>query len=212
MIKPSISLITFLVILITYSLKAQVGIGTTSPQETLHVAGTLRVTNTISGAATSILGIDANGTFQQITLGTNLTLTGSVLNATGGGGSSVSSVVSFGFADIDVSSISNNSNVDDLDLQIGPGETNEEIVFFRLNGSGNNNFNLQGIANGTDGRHIYLLFRNTGNINVRNNQGGIVVNRFDNLQSTQNTNGDGALIELVYDATISRWLIIDFIQ
>ncbi len=63
------------------NLQAQnVGIGTATPAEKLHVAGTLRV-NSLSGIGTRVVGADLNGTLNVIGAGTN----GQVLTQTGGG-------------------------------------------------------------------------------------------------------------------------------
>ena len=62
-------------------LQAQnVGIGTATPAEKLHVAGTLRV-NSLAGIGTRVVGADLNGTLNVIGPGTN----GQVLTQTGGG-------------------------------------------------------------------------------------------------------------------------------
>jgi len=57
----------------------------------------MRVTNINSSTAASILGINADSTFQQVTLGSIMSLVNDELKA-----ALVSSVLSFGFADIDV--------------------------------------------------------------------------------------------------------------
>lgn len=63
------------------SLQAQnVGIGTATPAEKLHVAGTLRV-NSLAGIGTRVVGADLNGTLNVIGPGSN----GQVLTQTGGG-------------------------------------------------------------------------------------------------------------------------------
>jgi|GEM_PF-6185034 len=59
--------LTLLALLMTVSLNAQVGIGTVTPQETLHVAGTTRVdslgpTNLLNNGIASNVMVDANGT------------------------------------------------------------------------------------------------------------------------------------------------------
>jgi hypothetical protein len=53
---------------------------------TIDIAGSLRVT-TASGTPTLIAGQDANGYFSRITVGSGLSLVGTTLTATGGGGS-----------------------------------------------------------------------------------------------------------------------------
>lgn len=61
-----------------------IGSGTTTPAQTLHVAGTMRLTGS-DGTATTIMGRDADGDVSAITVSTGLSLAGNVLTATGGG-------------------------------------------------------------------------------------------------------------------------------
>jgi hypothetical protein len=58
-----------------------IGIATNFPQQTLHVEGTARVTGS-AGTPTAITGRNATGDIGNITLGSNLSLSGGVLNAT----------------------------------------------------------------------------------------------------------------------------------
>ena len=62
---------------------AQVGIGTTSPQEALHVVGAIRVTNINNNPATAMVGSDNDGTFNEVNIGSNLDLTDGTLHAAG---------------------------------------------------------------------------------------------------------------------------------
>lgn len=67
------------------SANANVGIGTTTPAQRLHVQGTARITGS-DGTATTVMGRDADGDVNAITVGSGLTLSGNTLSATGGGG------------------------------------------------------------------------------------------------------------------------------
>lgn len=58
-----------------------VGIATTSPQQTLHVQGTARVTGS-SGTPTTIAGRNAAGDIGNVAIGTGLSLTSGTLSAT----------------------------------------------------------------------------------------------------------------------------------
>lgn len=61
-----------------------IGSGTTTPAQSLHVAGTMRLTGS-DGTSTTIMGRDADGDVSAITVSTGLSLAGNVLTATGGG-------------------------------------------------------------------------------------------------------------------------------
>jgi hypothetical protein len=62
-----------------------VGIGTTAPAAKLDVNGTARIAGS-AGTPAAIMGRDASGNVNNITLGANLSLAGGILSATGGGG------------------------------------------------------------------------------------------------------------------------------
>lgn len=61
-----------------------IGLGNTDPSQELHVVGTIRQTNVTD----AIVYADANGDLGALTVGSGLSLTGSTLTATGGGGGS----------------------------------------------------------------------------------------------------------------------------
>ena len=62
---------------------AQVGIGTSNPQESLHVNGSLRISNTNKSPATKMMGADVNGTINEIVIGDNLQMLGGTISSTG---------------------------------------------------------------------------------------------------------------------------------
>lgn len=64
-----------------------VGIHTTTTSRTLHVNGTVRVTNLTPGVTTTLMvGVDGSGDFQEVTVGSGLSLSGNTLTTSGGGG------------------------------------------------------------------------------------------------------------------------------
>ena len=130
---------------------AQVGINTTSPQETLHVEGTLCVTNTSTKTPTKITGMDSNGTMTDVVVGSNLTLTGNVLSANS---ISASSPTIYLTATHKLPVGSPGDKFNDLDMSIGT--SNIDRVVFRLTGR-TNNYKITGLHGGTDGRHIVLF-------------------------------------------------------
>jgi len=58
------------------------GLGTSSPQRLLHVAGEARITDLTSDTPTRIVGADADGDLGELTLGSGLAITAGQLNTT----------------------------------------------------------------------------------------------------------------------------------
>jgi len=132
-------------------LTAQVGIGTTTPDATLQVVGTLHVTSTLlvddtdAGAATKLSGVDAAGFLTDVTLGSNLTLSGGTLSASSG--ASIEEIVLINEA----FGTKNNWN-------IGLAGANSDVtVFIIRKASGGNELKIRGIVGGSDGRRIRII-------------------------------------------------------
>jgi len=92
------------------------GLGTSNPSFRLDVNGNarimseLRLIDRVSGSATSIVGADSDGDIVDITLGTNLTLSGGTLNATGGGSDNQALSIDQNGRDVTIG-IDNNSSI-----------------------------------------------------------------------------------------------------
>lgn len=69
-----------ILILAPLSIFSQVGVNTTAPQETLHVEGSFRVTNTSAETPNKLSGLNHDGTLTDVIVGSNLSLIGSVLS------------------------------------------------------------------------------------------------------------------------------------
>lgn len=183
---------------------AQVGINTTSPQETLHVEGTLCVTNTSTKTPTKITGMDSNGTMTDVVVGSNLTLTGNVLSANS---ISASSPTIYLTATHKLPVGSPGDKFNDLDMSIGT--SNIDRVVFRLTGR-TNNYKITGLHGGTDGRHIVLF--NVPSVNMSLNDedtNSLPQNRIITLAANVATSNQGTA-ELVYDGGLQRWVLIGF--
>lgn len=182
------------------SIHAQVGVNTTTPQETLDVNGTVRIQNTGTINSTKVLGNDSNGTVGTIDVGDNLTIINNTIHATGSS--------DYGIINIPIISIFPNQPHNNLDLQLGGANLFKTVI--RITGP-INNFVITGIAGGTDGRHILLLNMTTSNMILSNEAlGSLAINRINTLGGgpSENTSGQGAM-ELVYDGILARWLILD---
>lgn len=177
---------------------SQVGINTTSPQETLHVEGTLRITNTNNITnTTKITGFGTQGTVSDILVGENLTLISNILSANSG---------KYGIVDISIPVIVVNQVFDNLDLNVDGINLNK--IIFRLNTGSAMNFTVRGIKGGTDGRHIIIYNTSTGNMKVDHLMSSNPANSIDDLGSGTQTNGIGT-VEMVYDGVNKKWLIIN---
>jgi len=192
----------YIFILTPFFIYSQVGINTTTPQETLHVEGTLCVTDTTTKTATQVAGLDNNGTLTGITVGSNLQLTGNVLSA-----NSTSSPTIYLVGTKTFPTGIPGEEFNDLDMSIAT--TNANKVVFRLIGR-KNNYKITGISGGTDGRHLVLY--NVENVNltfVAESALSQPQNRLETLANNVATSGKGTA-ELVYDGTSQRWIVIGF--
>ena len=179
---------------------AQVGIGTTSPQETLDINGSIRVSNTTKSLATKIMGADAHGTLNEVVVGDNLELNSGTLNATG---STKYFVKTLTFPTTSSGQQFHNVN---LDLN----GANKDKTVFRIAGS-SHGFEFTGLSGGTDGKHIVLVNVSSNNFKLPNEStASSAQNRILTLAGVfEQTSGQG-VAELVYDGTLQRWIIFNF--
>jgi hypothetical protein len=199
-----------------FSTHAQVGIGTTSPQETLHVNGTLRVNTTNQALTTTkIGGMDANGTFREVSVGTDLELSNNVLIST------ASTKLSFGEITLqkDLNGGSNTHNNVDLKLTIADDpltttivEGNKGKTIIRIYGVDNITSNtaqdvvITGFKAGVDGQHIWIYAQSKKVTTSPNDAGSLAANRIEaNVKKAAQVWG---MIELVYDGARQLWIIM----
>jgi hypothetical protein len=183
---------------------SQVGVGTTNPQETLHVNGTLRITNTNQESvdAIKIGGLDENGTYREIILGTNLSLKNNVISAT--------SAPKYTFGSITLTS-ANNHNVD---LLLDPGEANDGVNIIRVYGLGSSSSTrkITGIKAGVDGQVIWLYPQlPMASLELMpNNSNSLPANRILPADKMTPKTDENEMIKLIYDAQRSRWLVMSW--
>lgn len=194
----------YIFVITPFFLFSQVGINTTNPQETLHVEGTMCITDTSTKTPTRIAGMDANGTVAEITVGANLQLTGNVLSANA---VSASSPTIYLVTDIAIPTGPPGEQMNDLDLDL-PGSNVDKVVF-RLTGR-TNNYKITGISGGTDGRHLVLYNVESVNLTlVAESTDSLPANRLETLANNVATSGKGTA-EFVYDGASQRWILIGF--
>jgi len=198
--RNNYTLLASALLLLGTQTNAQVGIGTTTPLSTLHVNGTMRVTNTNNTTTTTKLtGTCASGIVADVAIGTNLSLINNVLSAADSDNSK------YRVASVKMTTPVSNFLFDNLDLQLNGA--NAGVVVFRLYGS-TQNFSISGIQGGTDGRHIILY--NSSGVNMKMNHllSSIPANTIDTIGASTSTSGVGT-VEMVYDGTASKWIIIN---
>lgn len=179
---------------------AQVGIGTTNPQATLHVQGNLRVTNTNNTTtAETLLGNCGQGDITSIKVGDGLVLKDNELST-----ASVSSPTKYKIAPIPIVTTAPNQNFDNVNLDLNGA--NLDIVVFRLGPA--HNYTISGITGGTDGRHLIIYNSSAVNLTINSMSSSIPANNIDTLGSATATSGVGTL-ELVYDGTLNKWIVIN---
>lgn len=196
-----ISLILCLLLLVSFPTCAQVGIDTTDPQETLHVNGKIRVTDTdkaVGRTTVSVIGVDDEGTLNKLPLGTGLVMINDNYIISAGSGY-------YHMKDHTIDTPTNNTQFDDLDLGIAGDYSHKTVIRFL---GQTRSFDISGIAGGFAGKHVILLNPSSYGMRlVDNSNDSSLVNRILTYGpgGSESIQGQGA-IELVYDGY--QWIIL----
>ena len=188
---------------------AQVGIGTTDPQESLHVVGTLRVEDTSpTTASNKLTGLDSNGTLREITLSGDLTLTNNVLSV---------DETSDDFIIKEITVDNSSGDIDNLSLKLKDGQSNRYADMILITPTDTDNLKVTGIKNsGIDGQHVYLFFKLDSDKKFElkeEDTDSSSSNRFLSINASghdhekMEVKGYG-VFELVYSTSFNRWIIL----
>ncbi|TYB80350.1 hypothetical protein ES676_01400 [Bizionia saleffrena] len=180
----------------------QVGINTLNPEETFDVNGTskFRTTDQAEITTTKIGGLDDNGVFREITIGTNLKLQSNTLSSYGN--------PRYSFGEITLDYNSSNGKFDNVDLLIGSGESNEDKNIIKIkvtDTDGDSEFT--GIKAGANGQHIWLYPLHDKLKLKKNDEGSLGPNQIEANIKTDLEQYD--MIELLYDGTREKWIIME---
>ena len=198
--------LSLLLLVFSMPLVAQVGINNTDPQETLHISGTVRIETTDQATVTTdkLFGLDAAGTLREVAVGTNLTLSGNTLSAAAASG------FDHAFGTITLNVVGGVKLFSNVDLLLDPGEANFGKTIIRVRGLPGD-VEIDGISGGYDGQHIWLYPTRAKLTLIKDASSlSLPANRItDNTKLGANHYG---MIELVYDGTRSRWVIMQHHQ
>ena len=185
----------------TTIINAQVGIGTTNPEATLHVVGTLKVETTNTATPTKLTGVDANGVMGDVTLGTNLTFSAGTLSVSDGGDDHSKETMAIISEDF--------NTLNNWDIGLG-GANSDVTVFIVRKNSGAGELKIRGISGGTDGRRIRIINDSGNDIRFEKDTGGTAGNKiYIFTQDNKMTNYGSCL--LIYSTNISsdgHWCLV----
>lgn len=179
-----------------------VGINTTDPQETLHVNGKTRVTDTdfdFDRTMVSVIGIDDEGTLNKIAVGNGIVMVNNNTIIAAGSGY-------YSLIDYTLVTPSPNTNFNNLDVGLAGDYSYKTVI--RFTGQ-TKSFQITGITGGFAGKHIILLNPSAFNMKL------IDEYRHSNEENRILTYGPGpaetlsgqGAIELVYDGY--QWIVLN---
>lgn len=177
---------------------SQIGIGTTEPTATLDIDGNIRVrkmNNSLTNSnAVLIVGLDETGNFVEVQVDENIILEDNKLR-----------VVENRYRFASTETITDGT-VHNLNLIILPGEPNDDKKIIRIMANGD--INLTGIKAGEDGQTIWILPYNGKVKLIGLNNGSDPENQF--LFTGMRSVLQYHMIQLLYDATLQKWLVMEY--
>lgn len=184
-------------------LQAQrVGINTTNPQATLHVAGNLKFNPKATIEATRLVGVTASGAVREFELGDGFNIVNGTLVV-----NEIADENVFYVGDLDQSATAGSSQYDNYD--VGIQNNNAVNTIIRMTGE-TSNYNITGFANGYPGRVFYLYNAQTVNVTFTNyDSASLAANQIDTGSgSSVGISGEG-VAEFIYDGDIEKWILIN---
>ena len=188
-------------ILGAFSLQAQVGIGTTDPQATLHIVGDFKFIPSTSVKATRLVGLNNTGYAREFPLGDDFVIIDGVIEV------DESDANLFYIGDVDQSATAGITQYDNYDL--GLVDVNEQNTLIRLSGSGGG-YNITGFANGFDGRVLYIINAQTNNVTFfPENAASLPENRIQTIDGNNEVLQAQGIAEFIYSEVLQRWVMIN---
>lgn len=199
--------IIYTFLFIQLSAFAQVGIGTTEPEEMLHVVGTVRVEGTSPDDAIELIGADDAGNLTSLIFSSKIRLTKNKLQLTTG------TTYEIGYKSLKTltQGSGNNFKLDNLNLDLADGQANDGKTVIIVDGI-DKNIEISGISGGSNGMHIFI-YANTSNkitfhdLTTTTGQRSAAANRL-NIQAANEVISGGGVIEFIYDGPTQKWILL----
>ncbi len=177
-----------------------VGINTSDPKATLHVAGTTRIDDldTSQMDAVHLLGASVNGDIAKLEIGNGFAINDGILNN--------SSRLNYKSILLNTTSY---SPLPETIMQLSGLNSNTEI--FLMGCSSCTSVSIDGIEGGSDGKRIILMSDGSTALNLMtaNSTSAPDINAIYWTNGVLNITNSG-FIELFYDSNINKWRVIDF--
>ncbi|MCC4214593.1 hypothetical protein [Leeuwenhoekiella parthenopeia] len=188
-------------ILCAFSLQAQVGIGTTNPQATLHIVGDFKFIPSTAVKATRLVGLNNTGFAREFPLGDDFVIIDGIIQVDESDGNI------FYIGDVNQSATATTTQYDNYNL--GLATVNEQNTVIRLSGS-SVNYDISGFANGFDGRVLYVLNAQNNNVTFfPEDAGSLPENRIQTLDGNNTELQGRGIAEFIYSGVLQRWVMIN---